>query len=333
VLPSLPSYAMPSPRKSLLVLSLVGIVVAVPALAQQPSSYPAACDSAKVSKGDVDRAHTVFLSGKGFLDEANYDKAISYFKDAYSIDCSVHGILPIIATAYERKGDKAEAIKALEEYVKRAPTASDHEIIERRMKNLRDQLAQEHPTATATAPTATSSGGTGTAPTGPTATVEPTATSTSTAPTSTTTGGAPPFDHSVVPWVVVGVGAAAAITGVVVFALGAKDVSDAEQKCPTHETCTDPAARDTGNTGRTLETAGIVVGAVGIAAAAGGLVWHFMEGPPSSSSGSLRVRNGNGAGAPSEEGPRANASLRAKALLPHPVLAPGYAGLSVGASF
>ena len=105
--------------------------------------------ASKVSKIDVERAHTVFLSGKGFLDESNYDKAISYFKDAYSIDCSVHGILPIIATAYERKGDKAEAIHALGEYILRVPNTPDREVIERRIRNLREQLAQEKPTATA----------------------------------------------------------------------------------------------------------------------------------------------------------------------------------------
>src|SRR5580658_9169519 len=125
---------MGSKRKPLLVLALVGMALAVPALAQPPSTYPAACDGAKVSKTDVERAHTVFLSGKGFLDESNYDKAISYFKDAYSIDCSVHGILPIIATAYERKGDKAEAIHALGEYLKRAPGAPDHEVVEHRIR-------------------------------------------------------------------------------------------------------------------------------------------------------------------------------------------------------
>ena len=104
--------------KPLLVVAFLGTVVAVPALAQ-PSSYPPPCDASKVSKGDVDRAHAVYLSGKQFLDESNYDKAISYFNDAYSIDCSVHAILPIIATAYERKGDKAEAVRALEEYLRR----------------------------------------------------------------------------------------------------------------------------------------------------------------------------------------------------------------------
>src|SRR5450432_1139045 len=136
-------------RKPLLAAALVGILVAVPALAQQPASYPPPCDALKVSKGDVDRAHTVFLSGKQFLDESNYDKAISYFNDAYSIDCSVHAILPIIATAYERKGDRNEAVRALEEYLRRVPASPDRERIERRIKNLSDQLAQEKPATVA----------------------------------------------------------------------------------------------------------------------------------------------------------------------------------------
>src|SRR5271170_1176825 len=126
----------------------VALPIAVPAFAQS-GGYPAACDPKSVSKADVERAHTVFLSGKGFLDESNYDKAISYFKDAYSIDCSVHAILPIIATAYERKGDKAAAVVALEEYLRRVPAAADREHVERRIKNLNDQLAHEAPPASA----------------------------------------------------------------------------------------------------------------------------------------------------------------------------------------
>src|SRR5258708_40113431 len=127
--------------KPVVMVGFVGAVVAIPALAQQSSSdYPTPCEASKVSKGDVERAHTVFLSGKQFLEESNYDKAISYFKDAYSIDCSVHAMLPIIATAYERKGDKGEAVRELEEYLRRGPTAPDHDGIARGIKNLNDQL-------------------------------------------------------------------------------------------------------------------------------------------------------------------------------------------------
>jgi hypothetical protein len=295
-------------RQSIVLLAFLGVGVAVPALAQPSSSqYPPACDASKVSKADSDRAHTVFLSGKQFLDESNYDKAISYFKDAYSIDCSVHAILPIIATAYERKGDKASAVGALEEYLKRAPTASDREVVERRIKNLKDQLARDQtPTATtsatgtATQPMATSTA-TGTAPTA-------TATGTTTAPTATATSTPTPSGgHSAAPWILVGVGGAAVIAGAILLPVGAGQVSHAEQKCPQHINCNDPSATNEGNNGRMLETAGVIVGAAGLAAAAGGLIWHFLEKPR-----------------PSEPATGTHVT---------PVLGPGYAGVGVGGRF
>lgn len=282
-------------------------VVAVPALAQQTGSsgYPAPCPTSQVSKADVDRAHTVFLSGKGFLDESNYDKAISYFKDAYSIDCSVHAILPIIATAYERKGDKQSAVGALQEYLKRVPNAPDREVVERRIKNLQDQIAQEKATATAAPPPPPSA--TTAAPTA-TATGAPTATTTAPAEPTGTVTSVPPSEggHTVAPWIVVGVGGAAAIAGVVLFAVGAGDISTAEQKCPVHNNCNDSSVQSTGNTGRTLETVGVVAGSVGVAAVVGGLLWHFMEPTSGSSTAGTTVT---------------------------PVVAPGYAGLGLGGRF
>jgi hypothetical protein len=298
-------------------------VVAVPALAQQAGSsgYPAPCPASQVSKSDVDRAHTVFLSGKGFLDESNYDKAISYFKDAYSIDCSVHAILPIIATAYERKGDKAEAVNALQEYLKRAPNAPDREIVERRIANLKAQIAASQPASSSSgsapgaqsggaAPTTTATSATGApgATAAPTASAEPSTTATATVPTATSGASETPRrGHSVAPWIVVGVGGAAAITGGILYGIGSGDVSTAEKTCLDHTKCNDANARNTGNSGRSLETAGVVVGGVGLAAVVGGLVWHFAE--PTSS------------GAPTT-GTRLT-----------PVVAPGYAGVAAGGAF
>jgi tetratricopeptide (TPR) repeat protein len=299
---------MRSSRKPLLALAFIGTLIALPALAQpSASSYPAACEASKVSKSDVERAHTVFLSGKQYLEESNYDKAISYFKDAYSIDCSIHAILPIIATAYERKGDRGEAVHALEEYQRRAPNASDHEVVERRIRNLKDQLARDQaPAATATAtaaPTATPTAA-------PTATAEPTATAT-TAPTGSSTSEMPPPSaggQSVAPWVVVGVGGAAFVAGIVMYAVGAADVSTADGECsPTHS-CTSASAASTGNSGRTLERVGAVVGSVGVAAVALGLVWHFVEKPSAAPSAATRT-------------------------LLTPVVAPGYGGLALGGAF
>ncbi len=289
----------------------IALPIAVPALAQSGSAgYPAACDPKTVSKSDVDRAHTVFLSGKGFLDESNYDKAISYFKDAYSIDCSVHAILPIIATAYERKGDKASAVTALQEYLKRVPNASDREVVERRIKNLQDQMSTA---VVASAPTASASA-TASAPPSATASAPVAPPSATAIPTSSATATPPPESggHSVAPWIVVGIGGAAVVAGVVLYAVGAPQISDAENTCPPPSHTCPPTAKGSsaiseGNNGRTLETVGVVMGSVGLAGVAGGLIWHFLE-PTGSSS------------------PPSGAGVA-------PVVAPGYAGLTFGGKF
>jgi hypothetical protein len=297
---------MRSLRKPLLAFALAGMAIAVPALAQQSSSaYPAACDASKVSKSDVDRAHTVFLSGKGFLDESNYDKAISYFRDAYSIDCSVHGILPIIATAYERKGDKASAVQALQEYIKRVPAASDREVVERRIRNLQDQMGA----AAATSATPTVSATVSAPPSAtavPTGTVTAQPTQTATAPTSSATSTPPETGgHSAAPWIVVGIGGAAIVTGVILLVVGAGDVSTAQSLCNGGRSCPTSSDADQGNTGRTLETVGGIALGVGGAAVVGGLVWHFLE-------------------------PTGPASPAAHLV---PVVSPGYAGMSFHGNF
>jgi hypothetical protein len=284
-------------RQPLLAVALAGTVIAVPALAQQPASYPPACDASKVSRGDVDRAHTVFLSGKQYLDESNYDKAISYFDDAYSIDCSVHAILPIIATAYERKGDKNEAVRALDEYLRRVPNASDREHVERRIKNLNDQIAREQPSATTSASSAPVSP--------PAASVAPEASAVpppATPPPAAPAEATPKTSPGAGPWILAGIGGAAAIGGVVLLGVGAGDISSADKLCPARNACPDDSAASKGNTGRTLETAGVIVGVAGVVTLGAGLVWLFTAKHASASESAFVT----------------------------PVLAPGYAGVAIG---
>ncbi len=295
--------------KPLLVVAFLGTLVAVPAFAQ-PASYPPACDASKVSKSDVDRAHAVFLSGKQFLDESNYDKAISYFTDAYSIDCSVHAILPIIATAYERKGDKAEAVRALEEYLRRVPNAADREHVERRIKNLNDQMAHEAPSASASAaPSAPASAA-------PTPAPAPESSAVPAPVASTPAMVEPPRKSSAGPWIVGGIGAASLIGGVVLYVVGSSDISSAVSVCPSRMGCPASVASQ-GNQGRSLKTAGAIVGGVGIGAVAAGLIWLFVEKPASAATGSAAWQGG---------------PLRPTGPVVTPVLSPGYAGVEVGAA-
>jgi tetratricopeptide (TPR) repeat protein len=261
----------------------------------------------------------VFLSGKQFLEESNYEKAISYFKDAYTIDCSVHAMLPIIATAYERKGDKAEAIRALGEYLRRAPDAPDHEVIEHRIRNLRDQLAREQPTppppASTPAPAPPPAAPTTPVVAPPAPAAEPPIAAGS-APPPSATSRVPDTEHhsgDAAPWILTGIGGAAVAAGIVMLAVGAGDVSSAINACPNfvdgkHQ-CpnTDVQASSTSkqNQGYTLENAGGVVGGVGVAAALVGIIWG--------------VTRGSG---------DAKASARFS-----PVVTPGYDGIAVAGIF
>jgi tetratricopeptide (TPR) repeat protein len=301
---------MRSIRHRLVSAVSVVTIVAVPVLALSSSAttYPPPCDASKVSKSDSDRAHTVFLSGRQYLDESNYDKAISYFNDAYSIDCSVHGILPIIATAFERQGNRAEAVRALEEYQRRAPNAGDHEVIERRIRNLKDQIARETPPP----PPPSASAPPPPPPPPPSASAAP-------EPPAPPPPPPPAADHAgngpgVAPWVLVGVGGAALVTGVIVYAVGASAISSAQNECPSRMGCPSDVASK-GNGGRSTEVAGAVVGGIGVAAAAAGVVWKIVG---SSGSGSSPA-----AGSASTAPPAARVSLA-------PAFAPGYVGLNLG---
>jgi len=278
------------------------MAIAGPALAQESADYPPSCDASRITPADVDRAHTVFLSGKQFLEESNYDKAISYFKDAYSIDCSRHAMLPIIATAYERKGDKAEAVRALEEYVRRAPGAPDHDVIERRIKNLKDQLARDQPPPAAPAPSPTVIAPTAPPPAPPP--VESTA-STGLPPAPP----APAGGHTAAPWVITAIGGVAAVGGVILLGVGSGDVSTADGQCPDRQ-CRSQSAVDTGNRGRSLMNGGGILLGGGLVVAAAGVLWHFLEKP------------GNHDAAARATGPRVDA-----------LAGPGYAAISLRGSF
>src|SRR5574338_337139 len=116
---------MRSRNKSLLAC-LIGVALAVPALAQSGSGtvtqYPACPDPPpKLSQVELDAAHAAYRVGVEAYNRGDYQKALDNFREAFRRDCSKVALLNFISRAYEGKGDKAEAIHALEVYLQRNP--------------------------------------------------------------------------------------------------------------------------------------------------------------------------------------------------------------------
>ena len=291
---------MRSPCPSFLLIVLLCTAAAAPASAEGPqpggsiSAYPV-CDR-KPTREDSEAAHNAFLLGKRKYDEADYPSALVYFKDAYKTDCTKNELILIISTTYERNGDKAEAINAIEVYLKRVPNAPDADVQSKRLANMKAQMAEQQQPASspANAPSTTS--------------------------TSASRPPPPPQEaggHGVAPWIVVASGGAMMITGAVLLVVGAGKVSEVNTACPNKACPTGPgasfttaSAMDQDGQGKTLENIGAVVGGLGVVAVAGGLTWHFLEKPAVTAA----------------EGARAGVNLR-------PRLMPGYAGAILGGRF
>src|SRR5271170_5681233 len=143
--------------RSLMTFALIATAAAVPAFAQSASdatqeSQYAACTS-KPSQADTEAAHGAYTAGKGSFDEADYSRAINYFKDAYRRDCTKNELLIIIARAYELQGNRREAVHALETYLDRVPSAQDAEVQRRHIANLKREITEQPtPPASASAP-------------------------------------------------------------------------------------------------------------------------------------------------------------------------------------
>jgi tetratricopeptide (TPR) repeat protein len=295
----------------------LGLLVAVSsstASAQQAAAAPASPGAGQpyptcsrpVTPDEVESAHQKYIAGKVDYDEARYDSAILRFRDAYARDCTKHDLLVIISRAYEQRGDRAEAVRALEEYLKRVPNTPERSTYEIRIQTLKEAIDKENKQKAAAAAAAANNSGTNGAGAGNAGSGAP--------PAAEKEGGHTPY-----PWILVGVGGAAIVVGGILLVVAPKlppNCDDATNICTSNAVDpSSPAAKaalknDQDNAGKHvgLTTGGLVaiIGGVGLLGA--GLVWHFVE-PTGSSSSASRT--------------------------PHltPAVAPGYAGLSLGASF
>lgn len=94
---------------------------------------------AQSTSDDLARRH--FESGVAYLEESDYDAAITAFQKAYDLSKRPE-ILLNLATVYERKSDLASAVAALKAYLEAAPEGEHTETAKLRVQNL-EKRSQE----------------------------------------------------------------------------------------------------------------------------------------------------------------------------------------------
>lgn len=245
----------------------------------QALSYPPC--SRKPTAADVAGAKGAFQAGQASFEEADYERAIDYWEDAYRRDCTAHALLLNLARAYELFGSKAQAVLALETYLERQPKSPDRGQIQRRLEVLNSQVRAEQAAILPVPETQEE----------PKPEIEPVAVAVAVAPPpkkeliAQETNFAPektsvlhePDGPAVVPLVVAGVGGALAIAGSIVFLNARADERDAEKIC-SGVTCP-MAQRDVIDAGNEAHRRGNIAGVVTLAGAAllgGGIAWYFL---------------------------------------------------------
>ncbi|HEY2409097.1 MAG TPA: hypothetical protein VGI10_23995 [Polyangiaceae bacterium] len=252
---------------------------------------------------EVGAAKGAFQAGSASFDEADYPRAITYWEDAYRRDCTANALLKNLARAYELNGQKRHAVVALETFQMREPTSAEHEQIQRRIEAMKRQIEAEKATPVpVTQPPPPVQAPTTTPPVGGTP-----------APTSEPQGKRP-----VLPLIVAGAGGVVFLVGLAGYSKASKDVSDFEKVCPNRQ-CGQPGVSDAvknqriqqGNDARNRQITYGAVTWVGLAGAAGGVIWYFV----------------------SPRKPASSAELTPSRPIVTPAAAPGYAGLSLSGSF
>lgn len=222
--------------------------------------YPT-CTNTTPSAADVNSAKAAHTTAKTAFDGGNFKVAVTQWTIAYGFDCNRPAVFKNLALAYEGDRDLLMAIAVTEIYLARTPGEDP--------APFNAQIARWRKTL-----------GIAPAPTGvrtPPKPDEPLKTEPDPMPRL---GGAPPDVETSRPfgpgpWIVFSLGAATAIGGAVVLALGRVDVADAEEQCGGHTNCTADQI-ELGNGGNTLTGVGAGLLGGGVAIAVGGLIWQFV---------------------------------------------------------
>jgi len=89
------------------------------------------------------RAEKSVEVGLYYMKKHNYDAAIERFQDAAKSKENFAQPYLLMGEAYEKKGDKEQAVKAFETYLKLLPSAPDSDKIRKRITKLNEEIEKE----------------------------------------------------------------------------------------------------------------------------------------------------------------------------------------------
>lgn len=101
------------------------------------------------TESDVSAAKGAYAAGEVAFQEADYDRALLYWEDAFRRDCTAVKLLLNIARAYELNGNLEATVNALQTYLDRRPDAKDRASNEKRIANLKERINAQNAEALA----------------------------------------------------------------------------------------------------------------------------------------------------------------------------------------
>lgn len=101
---------------------------------------------------DIAAAKGAYRAGQLSFQEADYERALLYWDDAFRRDCTALKLLLNIARAYELSGDRLAAVHALRTYLEKDPEAEERATVEKRIEKLNEKIAQAQATPIVASP-------------------------------------------------------------------------------------------------------------------------------------------------------------------------------------
>ena len=129
-------------RRTLVQLLLTGLILAQPVPAAQQNETPPKPQDSQPQQAEPEpqgSARRDLDVGTYYMHKGDVDAAISRFEEAVRLQPNLVKARMLLAEAYEKKGDKAAAVKCYREYLQAFPKAPDVKKIQRKIEKLSSQ--------------------------------------------------------------------------------------------------------------------------------------------------------------------------------------------------